>query len=76
MRVQDIDLALKTITIRNGKGQKARVILISHRVLNALERHLLKHQQLHVDDLHKDWGYVDLPFALARKYKKAPTSFQ
>lgn len=76
LRVQDIDLALKTITIRNGKGQKARVILIPHRVLNALERHLLKRKQLHVDDLHKGWGYVDLPFALAKKYKSAPTRFQ
>jgi len=76
LRVQDIDLALKTITIRNGKGQQARVILIPQKLLKPLERHLLKRKQLHVDDLHHGWGYVELPFALARKYKNAPTSFQ
>ena len=76
LRVQDIDLSLKTITIRNGKGQQARVILISQKLLKPLERHLLKRKQLHVDDLHQGWGYVDLPFALARKCKNAPTSFQ
>jgi integrase len=76
LRVQNIDLALKTITIRNAKGQKARVILIPQKLLKPLERHLLKRKQLHVDDLHQGWGYVELPFALAKKYKNAPTSFQ
>lgn len=76
LRVQDIDLALKTITIRNGKGQQARVILIPQKLLKPLEKHLLKRKQLPVDDLHRGWGYVDMPFALARKYKNGPTSFQ
>ena len=76
LRVQDIDLSLRTITIRNAKGQKARVILIPQRLLKALERQLLKRKQLHVEDLYKGWGYVDLPNALNRKYKNAATSFQ
>ena len=76
LRVQDIDLALRTITVRNGKGQKARVILIPQRLLKALEKQLLKRKQLHIDDIHRGWGYVDLPHALSRKYKSAPTSFQ
>jgi len=76
LRVQDIDVSLRTITIRNAKGQKARVILIPQRLLKALERQLLKRKQLHVEDIHKGWGYVDLPNALNRKYKNAATSFQ
>ena len=76
LRVQDIDLSLRTITIRNAKGQKARVILIPQRLLKALERQLLKRKQLQVEDIHKGWGYVDLPNALNRKYKNAATSFQ
>ncbi len=76
LRAQDIDLSLRTITIRNAKGQKARVILIPQRLLKALERQLLKRKQLHVEDLYKGWGYVDLPNALNRKYKNAATSFQ
>lgn len=76
LRVQDIDLTLKTVTIRNGKGQKARVVLIPQKLVKPLEKHLLKRKQLHVDDRHRGWGYVELPFAIARKYKNAPTSFQ
>jgi integron integrase len=76
LRVQDIDLSLKTITIRNGKGQKARVILIPQKLTKPLEKQLLRRKQLHVDDLHRGHGFVELPFALARKYKNAPTSFQ
>jgi integron integrase len=76
LRVQDVDLALKTITIRNGKGQKARVIVIPNKLLKPIEQQLLRRKQLHVDDLNRGCGYVELPFALARKYKNAPTSFQ
>ncbi len=76
LRVQDIDLSLRTITIRNAKGQKARVILIPQRLLKALERQLLSRKQLHVDDIHRGWGHVDLPNALNRKYKNASTSFE
>ena len=76
LRVQDIDLALKTVTIRNGKGQQARVILIPQKLQQPLENYLLERKQLHVDDLHRGWGFVELPFAIARKCKSAPTSFQ
>jgi len=37
LRVQDVDLALKTITIRNGKGQNARVIVIPNKLLKPIE---------------------------------------
>jgi site-specific recombinase XerD len=51
LRVQDIDLTLKTVTIRNGKGQKARVVLMPQKLVKPLEKHLLKRKQLHVDEL-------------------------
>jgi integron integrase len=76
LRVQDLDLALKTLTVRNTKGQQARVIMIPDRLIKPLQRHLLWRQQLQVNDLNRGAGYVELPDALARKYKNAPTSFQ
>ena len=41
LRVQDIDLHLETITIRNAKGQKARVILIHQKLLKPLDQHII-----------------------------------
>ena len=76
LRVQDIDLNLKTITVRNGKGRKARVVMIPGRLITSLEHHMLWRKQLHLDDIHSGAGLVSLPDALARKYKNAATSFE
>lgn len=76
LRVQDIDLALKTITVRNTKGQKARVIMLPDKLLKPMECHLIWRKKMHIDDINAGAGYVWLPDALSRKYKNAPTSFQ
>jgi len=76
LRVQDIDLSLKTITVRNTKGRQARVVMIPNKLIHPLEKHLLSRKQLHVEDVYKGAGYVHLPDALARKYKNAATSFE
>lgn len=76
LRAQDIDLNLKTITVRNTKGMQARVVMIPDRLIRPLEKHLIWRRQLHINDLYSGGGYVDLPDALSRKYKNAPTSFE
>lgn len=76
LRVQDIDLNLKTITVRNTKGRQARVVMIPDRLIRPMEKHLIWRRQLHLNDLYSGGGYVDLPDALSRKYKNAPTSFE
>lgn len=76
LRVQDLDLNLKTITVRNTKGMQARVVMIPDRLIRPLEKHLIWRRQLHLNDLYSGGGYVDLPDALSRKYKNAPTSFE
>jgi integron integrase len=76
MRVQDVDLAHKTITVRNGKGRKARVVMIPDRLINSLQNHLIWRKQLHLNDVHSGAGLVSLPDALSRKYKNAATSFE
>ena len=76
LRVQDVDLTLKTITARNTKGLQARVIMIPDRLAQPLEKHLIWRKQLHVNDLYSGAGHVHLPNALGRKYKNAPTSFE
>jgi len=76
LRVQDLDLNLKTITVRNTKGMQARVVMIPDRLIRPLEKHLIWRRQLHLNDMYSGGGYVDLPDALSRKYKNAPTSFE
>lgn len=76
LRVQDLDLNLKTITVRNTKGMQARVVMIPDRMIRPLEKHLIWRKQLHLNDLYSGGGYVDVPDALSRKYKNAPTSFE
>lgn len=76
LRVQDLDLNLKTITVRNTKGMQARVVMIPDRLIRSLEKHLIWRRRLHLNDLYSGGGYVDLPDALSRKFNNAPTSFE
>ena len=76
LRVQDLDLANRLITVRNSKGRKARIAPIPQRLVEPLQRHLLWRQQLHVDDCMRGWGYVELPGALHRKYPQANTQIE
>jgi len=76
LRVQDIDLSNHTITIRNTKGKSSRVTLLPERLVQPLTKHLIWRKQLHVNDSCRGWGFVNLPYALARKYPNAETQFQ
>lgn len=71
LRVQDIDFAQGLIMVRDGKGQKDRVVPLPKRLLQPLEQHLGEVRALHQDDLGKGFGEVFLPDALARKYPNA-----
>ena len=76
LRIQDIDLANKSICIRNTKGRKSRVTLLPEKLIRPLSQHMLWRKQLHVNDLNRGWGYVDLPNALNRKLRGAETRFE
>ena len=76
LRVQDIDLDNRSICIRNTKGRKSRVTLLPEKLIKPLSQHLVWRKQMHVNDLNRGWGYVDLPNALNRKYPKAETRFE
>ncbi len=76
LRVQDIDLANRSICVRNTKGRRSRVTLLPERLVVPLIRHLIWRKRLHVNDIAKGWGFVDLPNALHRKYPNAETEFE
>lgn len=71
LRVKDIDFSTNQITIREGKGNKDRVTMLPRILKDALKQHLLKVKLLHEQDLRAGFGSVNLPHALAHKYKNA-----
>lgn len=71
LRVKDIDFSLNQVTVREGKGQKDRVTMLSAQAKQPLADHLRRVKQLHESDLRTGYGRVELPFALDRKYPNA-----
>ena len=75
LRVKDVDIARREITVRRGKGQKDRRVMLPDAVRGPIEWHLAQVRQTHQADLAAGHGRVVLPDALARKFPNAPTEW-
>ena len=71
LRVKDVDFARGEILVRQGKGQKDRVTMLPHSLVEPLQIQLASARALHESGLREGFGKVYLPFALARKYPNA-----
>jgi integron integrase len=71
LRVKDLDVQRRELTVRDGKGGKDRLTVLPQSLVPELQGHLLKVRQLHRGDLTAGWGRVVMPHALARKYPNA-----
>ncbi len=67
LRVKDIDLARGQATVRSGKGDKDRYVMMPAAAQVELQRLLDWRRQLHEQDLARGFGRVDMPTALDRK---------
>jgi integron integrase len=74
LRIKDIDFALNTITVRQGKGDKDRVTLLPASVVERLQTQVQKVLILHQQDIADGYGEVYMPHALERKYPAAARS--
>jgi site-specific recombinase XerD len=63
------------VLVRQGKGNKDRVTMLSAAVAPKLQAHLQGVRELHDADLAAGFGRVVLPDALARKYPNADREF-
>lgn len=72
LRIKDVDFSRHEILIRDGKGMKDRVTMLPQRLEQPLRTHLALVKAKHQAELAQGRGDVWLPFALARKYPKAP----
>ncbi len=76
LRVQDIDFGNGYLTIRAAKGDKDRTTLLPASVINDLKQHLQRVRHTFENDLKTGTANVWLPGALAKKYPKAPQSWE
>ena len=67
----ELDWGLEELTVRNGKGGKARRTLLPVSQGEALKRQLQTVRRFHQQDLPAGWGAVLLPHALSRKLRDA-----
>ena len=75
LRVKDVDLVSRTLSIRNSKGSKDRTTVLPEQLVSPLQRHMLRIASLHRDDLARGAGLAPMPNALAQKYPTASASF-
>lgn len=72
LRIQDIDFDKKCLTVRDGKGGKDRVTILSQQLVPRLETQISKSIMLQKKDNQNSIG-PSMPIALSRKY---PTAFR
>ena len=75
LRVKDVDFARCEILVREGKGFKDRVTMLSSSLVQPLKQHLERVKVLHGEDLTKGFGEVYMPMALEKKYPSAGKSW-
>ena len=71
LRVKDLDFARRQLIVRAGKGDKDRVTTLPAIIAADLTRHMETVKRQHEHDLAHGSGWVELPWALGRKYPNA-----
>lgn len=75
LRVKDIDFERGQMTVRQGKGDKDRYVMLPEPARNRLQAQLHWRKTLHERDLARGLGRVDMPNALERKFPAANHEF-
>lgn len=76
LRVQDLDFDRRVITVRSGKGDKDRTVMLPRALEAGLRAQLAKRAQMHALDSMRGMVDVELPHALATKYPSAPRMWE
>ena len=75
LRLKDVDFANGQIVVRDGKGEKDRVTVLPEILREPLRTHMESVYRQHQRDLKEGGGRVQLPYALAVKYRNADRSW-
>lgn len=71
LRIKDVDFTRQQIVVRQGKGDRDRVVPFPSTLQTELQELIQTRSRLHDRDLERGQGAVWLPDALARKYPAA-----
>lgn len=71
LRVMDIDFGRRQIMVRDGKGQKDRITMLSEKFSGSLKEHLARVRAIYDEDRAKGVPGVYMWPSLARKYPNA-----
>lgn len=75
LRVKDVDLKARSVTVRSGKGGKDRITVLPERLMEPLGEQLERARRWWMQDLRDDRFAIALPDALARKIPNAARQF-
>ncbi|MBN2163341.1 MAG: integron integrase [Pontiellaceae bacterium] len=76
LRIQDVDLERRTLRLINSKSRFDRYSIIPESLVPELRKHRSRVKALHDADLKNGYGRVELPEAIQRKFRSAPTDFR
>ncbi len=76
LRIKDIDLSRKIITVHSGKGDKDRIVMIPEKIIQDLQNQIEHVKIIFEKDKVLDNNRVKLPDALSRKYPNAEREFK
>ena len=71
LRIKDVDLDLREMRVRDGKGRKDRITTLPVTLVEPLTAHLVRVRALYELDVSDGCGWVAVPDALGRKYPNA-----
>jgi len=75
IRVKDLDLDKRELTVRSGKGGRQRVTVLPAALVTPLGDHLERRRAMHERDLAEQRGHAPLPGAFHRKSPGAAIQF-
>lgn len=71
LRVKDVDLERRELTVRDGKREKDRITMLPDALVKPMADQIRAARALHQRDLERGAGFVELPYALGKKYPSA-----
>lgn len=71
LRVKDVDLERRELTVRRGKGGHDRLTMLPEALRSHLHRQVQRVRAQHKSDIHHGAGWTTMPLGLARKLQGA-----
>lgn len=60
LRMEDIDIERRQITVRNGKGKKDRITVLPENIISDVQVQMRKTERIHRLDISKGFGHVEI----------------